>query len=365
MPSAQPILIPLLNPNEPEVSLAALNIREGQPVDEGDILCTLETTKSTAELAAESSGYIVGLKVSPGQILRAGDLLCYISDTPDWTPPGPTMEAGTLSDELPVGLRITQPALAWARTRGIDLTQLPKGPLVTEQSIQGLLTGGTERNYLPPISPYDPTTIIIYGGGGHGKTLIELVQALGIYHIVGIIDDGLPVGESILNTQVIGGKESLSELYARGIRLAVNAVGGIGNLGVRIHVFEILAQNGFTCPALIHPRACVEPSADLSAGVNVFPLAYIGSASRIHYGAIINTGAIVSHDCVIGNYANLSPGAILAGSVEIGDGVLVGMGATINLHVKIGHGARIGNGATVKADVPESGVVRAGTIWPG
>ncbi len=80
---------------------------------------------------------------------------------------------------------------------------------------------------------------------------------------------------------------------------------------------------------------------------------------------IINTGAIVSHDCVLGDYTNLSPGAILAGTVQVGSGVLIGMGATINLEARIGAGARIGNGATVKSDVPEMGVVRAGTVWPG
>jgi acetyltransferase-like isoleucine patch superfamily enzyme len=50
--------------------------------------------------------------------------------------------------------------------------------------------------------------------------------------------------------------------------------------------------------------------------------------------------------------------------VWTGSGVLIGMGATVNLQVKIGAGTRIGNGATVKADIPEKGVIRAGTIWP-
>jgi acetyltransferase-like isoleucine patch superfamily enzyme len=40
------------------------------------------------------------------------------------------------------------------------------------------------------------------------------------------------------------------------------------------------------------------------------------------------------------------------------------MGVTLNLGVQVGAGARIGNGATVKADVPEKGLVRAGSIWP-
>ena len=50
--------------------------------------------------------------------------------------------------------------------------------------------------------------------------------------------------------------------------------------------------------------------------------------------------------------------------MQVGEGTLIGMGVTVNLRVRIGHGARIGNGATIKADLPEGGVVRAGTIWP-
>jgi acetyltransferase-like isoleucine patch superfamily enzyme len=40
------------------------------------------------------------------------------------------------------------------------------------------------------------------------------------------------------------------------------------------------------------------------------------------------------------------------------------MGVTVNLRVNIGNHARIGNAATIKQDVPEEGIVRAGTIWP-
>ena len=86
--------------------------------------------------------------------------------------------------------------------------------------------------------------------------------------------------------------------------------------------------------------------------------------SDCFFGCIINSGAIVSHDCLLGDYTNLSPGAILAGEVQVGAGALVGMGATLNLRVRIGAGARIGNSAVVKTDVPEKGIVRAGASWP-
>jgi sugar O-acyltransferase (sialic acid O-acetyltransferase NeuD family) len=146
--------------------------------------------------------------------------------------------------------------------------------------------------------------------------------------------------------------------------MAVNGVGGIGNLGARLSVYQRLSDAGFHCPTVIHPTAFLEDSVDLSDGVQVFPFAYIGTQVQVGFGCIINTGAIVSHDCHLAPYVNLSPGATLAGGVHIGEGSLVGMRATINLGVQIGKRTLIGNGATVKGDVPDSGVVPAGTIWP-
>jgi acetyltransferase EpsM len=342
---AKPIYIPLLNPNEPEALLAGLHVTEGQLVQQGDLLCTLETTKSTAEVLAEAGGYILGLSVLQGQTVLAG--------------------VNPTSDEPPVNLRITQPALALARQHNLDFSQLPRDVFITEDFVRNLLAKQSGKlDLLPPSSAIDPTAIFVYGGGGHGKAVIELLRALRSYRVMAVIDDGIPAGGAILGTPLLGGVESLADLYAQGVRLAVNAVGGIGNLAIRIQIFNRLAQAGFACPAIVHPTAYIEPSANLSAGVQVFPHAYIGSEARLGFGCIVNTGAIVSHDCTLGDYVNISPGAILAGEVQVGSGALIGMGATINLRASIGAGVRIGNGATVKSDVPEQGIVRAGHIWP-
>ncbi len=369
MPDPFAILIPLLNPNEPEAVLAALHVTEGQPVQPGDLLCTLETTKSAADLPAEAAGYVVGLRFQQGQILPAGTVLGYIAQSPTWRPPAPTTgPAPDQASAIPEGLRITEPALALARQVGLDLSTLPIGPLVTEAAVRQASAAAPARVTTPalaaPASDFDPTAIIIYGAGGHGKTLLDLLRTLGTYQVAGFVDDGLPPGQTIMGLPVLGGAEALPALHARGIRLAVNAVGGIGNLSIRIKVFQKLAQAGFACPVVIHPRAWVEPSASLAAGVQVFAHAYVGTQAQVGYGVIVNTGAIVSHDCLIGDYTNLSPGAILAGEVQVGAGALVGMGATVNLQVHIGPGARIGNGATVKTEVPANAIVRAGSVFP-
>lgn len=376
---SEPITIPLLNPNEPEANLAALHVREGQQVSQGEPIATLETTKSAVDLLAEEGGYIIGLRFEQGQTVRAGEILCYLAEEADWSPPAPEIRAQDdpkipTGGKPPPGLRITQPALALAQQLGIDLTSLPTAQLVTEAAIRSAAESQNKSQiasrlamtsgFFDQVEAFDPQAIVVYGGGGHGKTVIEFLRSLQTYRIVGVLDDGLNAGERILGLPVLGGSQLLPELYSQGIRLAVNAVGGIGHISTRIKIFDRLIKAGFACPALAHPSAFIEPSATISAGVQVFAHGYLGSESRIGFGCIINTGAIVSHDCLLGEYVNVSPGAILAGEVQIGNEALIGMGTTINLRVRVGARARIGNGATIKEDVPENGIVRAGSIWP-
>lgn len=209
-----------------------------------------------------------------------------------------------------------------------------------------------------------PQAVIIFGGGGQGKTLIDLLRLLDAYTIAGIVDDGLLIGSQVMGVPVLGGASLLPELRGQGIGLALNAVGGIGNVGARIGVFDQLEEAGFDFPTVIHPSACVEDSAVLEAGVQVGALTYIGSMARVGFGTLINSHVCVSHDCRIGRVVNLSPGALLAGGARIEDYAQIGMGATININLTIGSHARIGNSATVKADVPANGRVYAGTIWP-
>ena len=364
MTEPTPIIIPLINPNEPGALLVAFHIIPKQHISRGDKLCTLETTKSVIELAAESDGYVVGLAFEAGNNVQAGDILGYLAESPDWIPPARQNSNEEPVPTQPEGLHISQPALILAQHYKLDLTRFSSDVFVTEKMVQEVIDLSTTPELELQTGRFDPNAIIIFGGGGHGKALIDLIRILGIFPIAGIVDDGLPAGSLIMGVSVLGRSNILEKLTKQGLHLAANAVGGIGNITNRIKVFNHLTRAGYSCPTLVHPIAFIEPGAHLAEGVQVMPHAYVGSEAQIGYGAIINTGAIVSHDCKLGDYANLSPGAILAGGVTIGNATLIGMGVTVNLHVKIGNYARIGNGATVKQDVPEGGIVRAGTIWP-
>jgi acetyltransferase EpsM len=367
MDKLTPIKIPLLNPNEPEALLACLVVTEGTAIEVGQVLAVIETTKSTGEVQAEKEGYFVGLRYREGDTLQAGDVLAYIGDGPEANDPSlPPWadEPAHLSEDTAglAGLRITEPARELALAEGLALDSLPRGLLVTMEIVQAMLSQAAPA---PVVEiPPEEKRLVIYGAGGHGRSLAALVGQDARYSVVGFLDDGLAVDTLVDGLLVLGGGDHLPSLAQAGIRMAANGVGGIGDLAARLQVYDQLARAGFYCPIMIHNTAFLEESASLADGIQVYPFAYVGVGVQIGFGCIINSGAIVSHDCILAPYVNLSPGATLAGGVTVGEAALIGMRATANLNVHIGERARIGNGATIKADVPAGGIVPAGTIWP-
>jgi sugar O-acyltransferase (sialic acid O-acetyltransferase NeuD family) len=212
----------------------------------------------------------------------------------------------------------------------------------------------------------DKEYILIYGAGGHAKSVMEIVLQNKLHAIAGIVDDNPSLtGKRFLGIPVLGTRAVLPRLLKQGVRLAANGVGGILDIGVRVRVFDYLEHAGFTFPVLVHPRATIETSAKIGEGVQVFANAYIGAEAMLAPQCMVNTSAVISHDCEIGEYTHIAPGALLAGHVHVGEKSLVGMGVTTAIGIKIGSGVRIGNGAILLADVPDKMIIQAGRLWAG
>jgi sugar O-acyltransferase (sialic acid O-acetyltransferase NeuD family) len=354
------IIIPLLNANEPEARLVGIHAKDGQAVEKGELLFTIETTKAAADIESPETGF-VRLLAKEGDTLEVGDKIAVITETAEepFESESDGRTSATTGD-----LRITKPARALAESLGLDLATLPTDRLVTEEIVrQSAEVTETFAIELPASNkPY----ILIYGAGGHAKSVMEMVLQNNVHAIAGILDDDKRLaGKQVLGVPVLGTRELIPTLLKQGVILAANSVGGIIDIGVRVRIFKILESAGFTFPALIHPRATVEPSAKVGEGVQVFANAYVGAEAVLHPRCMVNTNAVVSHDCEIGAYTHIAPGALLAGHIHVGERTLIGMGVTTTIGVKIGSGVRIGNGAIVLADVPDKMVIQAGRYWVG
>jgi pyruvate/2-oxoglutarate dehydrogenase complex dihydrolipoamide acyltransferase (E2) component len=58
-----------------DAELLEWRVREGEHVDLNQLLCEMQTSKSTVELPSPRSGLVTRLHAEPGQLIRVGDPL--------------------------------------------------------------------------------------------------------------------------------------------------------------------------------------------------------------------------------------------------------------------------------------------------
>lgn len=199
--------------------------------------------------------------------------------------------------------------------------------------------------------------IILIGGGGHAKVLIDLIRTSGQFEIAGILDPLLEIKSAFLGIPVIGSDDMLEELFSTGIRNACIAVGSIRDNSKRKTLYEQVKKIGFVAPHLIHPKTIVSRKAQIADAVQIMAGAIIQAESIIGENTIVNTGSIIEHDCKIGKHVHVCPGVVISGDCVIGDGAFIGAGSVVIQGLKIGENSIVGAGAVVVSDVADSKVV--------
>lgn len=191
--------------------------------------------------------------------------------------------------------------------------------------------------------------LVIVGAGGHAKVVLELLRALGSVDIVGLIDPQ-PATASVLGVPVLGGDALLPVLRREGVEAAFVA---LGSNRLRQRIGAELAAFGYALPAAVHPSAMVSPSASIGSGVAVMARAVVGTETRVLDLAVVNSGAVLDHDNLLGEAAHVAPGCALAGTVMVGARSLVGIGSSVRPGIRIGADVTIGAGSAVVADVAD------------
>jgi UDP-perosamine 4-acetyltransferase len=191
---------------------------------------------------------------------------------------------------------------------------------------------------------------IIIGAGGHGRVALDILQAAGMYQVVGFLDADVSLaGRRVGGLPVLGSVNLLPKLRQQRIGFGFVA---IGDNRVRRQYAALLREHGLTLINAVHPSACVSASASMGENVLVAAGAVICAECRLADSVIINSGAVVDHECEIEESAHICTGAHLAGRVRVGPGAFVGMGANIIQCLSIGEEAVVGAGAVVIRDIP-------------
>ena len=231
---------------------------------------------------------------------------------------------------------------------------------------------------MAPAQPADQTAdpagavtarpLLLIGGGEHAGVVAEAAATdAAHWRVVGYTDPRSGLGP-LVSTGATSFGDDATALTAFAAEppddrpALVLAVGGVGDPGARRRVAETVEglATWARWAVVVHGTAWVSPTADLADGTVVLAGAIVNAGATVGPHGIVNSRAVVEHDCRIGAFVHLAPGAMVGGGARIGSDVTIGMGALIRDHITVGDGATIGMGAVVVADVP-AGVTVVGS----
>ncbi len=194
--------------------------------------------------------------------------------------------------------------------------------------------------------------IVLIGGGGHCKSVLDTLLRNKKYDEIVIIDRNIEVGTRVLECEVVGSDDLMSELLQNGFTDAFITVGSIKSTALRRKLYAMACEIGFNVVNIIDSTAVVSEYCKLGKGIFVGKNAVINADAVIGDCAIVNTGAIVEHECHVGDFAHISVGAKLCGNVYVGNDSMVGAGATVVQGIRIGFDSIIGAGSLVITEIP-------------
>ena len=189
--------------------------------------------------------------------------------------------------------------------------------------------------------------IILIGGGGHCRSVIDVIEKEGNFEIMGIIDKKEKVGKEILGYKIIGTDDDLKDLREE-IEYAFITIGQIKSVEPRKRIFKILKELRYKIPVVISPLAYVSKYSSIEEGTIIMHGVVVNANVKIGKNTIINSRALIEHDCIIGDFCHISTGVILNGNVQVGKETFIGSGSTCVNGIKIPEKSFIKAGSLVK-----------------
>ncbi|MEZ7206955.1 glycosyltransferase [Pseudoalteromonas sp. DY56-GL79] len=170
--------------------------------------------------------------------------------------------------------------------------------------------------------------IILIGGGGHCRSCIDVIEAQGVYHIVGILDVADNVGTKVSGYSVVGTDEDIDKYISQNCYFMIT-VGQIESSAVREKIYSKLQRQKAKLATVISPLAYVSQHASIDEGSIVMHGAIVNSHAKIRRNCIINSRALIEHDAEVREHCHISTGALINGTALVNRGSFCGSGSIV------------------------------------
>ena len=197
--------------------------------------------------------------------------------------------------------------------------------------------------------------ILLFGGGGHSKSCVEVIESSGEYEISGIVDPFLKKLD--LPFELIN-KEEPYEFLRRTIDNALISVGQLKSSETRKKLYSKLKEYKFNLPIIQSKYAYKSNYSEIDEGTILMHFSLVNSYSTIGKNCIINSKSLIEHDVEVGDHCHIATGAILNGGVKVGNETFIGSNTVIAQGKCIGNHCVISAGLFINEDIPDGKTIK-------
>lgn len=169
--------------------------------------------------------------------------------------------------------------------------------------------------------------ILIYGAGSNSVSLINLIESLKTYKIVGIIGLKKELGKKILKYKVNYTDKDINFLSKKYSYIALSNT-YYNNLKKRMNIIGRLKKK-FEMPSLISPTAILNNYFRKGKGIQIYNGVVINTQNRIEDYVFINTGSIIEHDSKLDENVHISTRVTVNGGCHIKKNSFIGSGCVL------------------------------------
>lgn len=195
--------------------------------------------------------------------------------------------------------------------------------------------------------------LVLVGGGGHCKSVIEVAESAG-YKIIGILDTPDQLGKKVLSYEVIGNDDDIVRYIDKAEFIVT--VGQIKDAGLRIKLHDKILAAGGKLATVIASTAYVSKYVKIGQGTVIMHNAFVNADVEIGLSCIINSCANIEHDTKIEDFCHISTGAMVNGSCVVGEKSFIGSQSVLANNITITSNCVVAAGTTVSKSLMEKGI---------
>lgn len=199
--------------------------------------------------------------------------------------------------------------------------------------------------------------LIIIGAGGMGRAFYNI--AMGCHGfgtdfvIKGFLDDDMSQLDGFEGYPPILGTIGEYEIQPYDAFTC-----SIGDVPSKVLCCEKILQKGGVFMTLIHQQAIVHKNVKFGDGCVVAPLCFVDCDTTVGSNCLLQTDAVIGHDCTIGDFVRIDTHVTCVGGVKIGNRATIHTSAVLNHKVVVEDDATVGACSFVIRKVK-----KGSTVW--